>query len=398
MKKRLILLFSILLLLGLLFALFFYIIPPIKIVLNGGDTIVLKLGEEYSEPGYKGLFVKEDITSKVYVSGEVDSSKIGEYKVSYALKKGNRYITKERIIKVVDEIKPEINLVGPDKIYLLLNKEYKEYGYKATDNYDNEVSVSVEGKVDNTKVGTYNLKYVARDASGNTSEVVRTIEVVDHSIASDLPVLMYHFFYIDGERPDGNYVHRDEFDKQLKYLVDNNYYFPTWDEVNDYMDGIIALPEKSIVLTFDDGSPSFYDIAYEVAKKYNVPVTAFIITSWGAPNNKDFPLIRFQSHSHDMHQGGCSGQGHGGLFQCWDYDLALADAIKSKEIANDAIVFCYPFGDVNDREVEILIKAGYKMAFTTEWGRIRPGMDKMRLPRIRISGWSSFDYFVDLVS
>lgn len=400
MKKKLILLIMSVILLCVITILYFFVLPPITLTIIGNEKVYLKINEEYKEEGCTATLFGKDITDQIVISGEVNTSVIDTYKITCSVKKGLKEAKKVRKVQVLDDISPTLTLKGSSYIYLYKGKEYTEYGYDVSDNYDQQINVKVTSNLDVNKVGKYEIKYSAIDSSSNKVEVTRTIEVVEEPLAKNVPVLMYHFFYdaSKGEKaPDSNYTEVSAFEEQIKYLVDNNYYFPTWDEINDYLDEKIALPDKSIVLTFDDGAPTFYDIAYPVIAKYNVPVTVFLITSWGPPNNIDFPLVSFQSHSHDMHRGGCN-TGHGGIFQCIDEEEAIEDLITSKQIANDATIFCYPFGDVNDREVTLLKEANFIMAFTTQGGRIEPGMDKYKLPRVRISGGISLAYFKQLVA
>ena len=63
--------------------------------------------------------------------------------------------------------------------------------------------------------------------------------------------------------------------------------------------------------------------------------------------------------------------------------------------ANDA--FCYPFGHYNDTAEKVLKDAGYKMAFTTKGGRIKPGQNKYELPRVRMSKGISMKSFSSMV-
>ncbi|NCB32567.1 MAG: hypothetical protein EOM64_01575 [Erysipelotrichia bacterium] len=103
--------------------------------------------------------------------------------------------------------------------------------------------------------------------------------------------------------------------------------------------------------------------------------------------------IELQSHSFLMHQGGCSGQGHGGRLLCTDYETGVADTKQSFDYLDGGFVYCYPFGDVNDSAETIIRDAGAKLAFTTEHGKIDPSMNPLRLPRIRIRGGESLEQF-----
>ena len=214
--------------------------------------------------------------------------------------------------------------------------------------------------------------------------------------ASGIPVLMYHFFYDPNEANhdgDGNWIDTVTFEGQVKYLVDNDYYFPTWQEVIDYMDGKITLPEKSVVITADDSDASFFTYAVPIIQKYNVYATTFVIGSYFGEPMGPTKNVFYESHTYNMHRGGCSGMGHGGIFNCIDHDAGVADLKKSIEIIGDNKAIAYPFGDVNDNVKAITRDAGIELGFTTAWGKIRPGMDKLELPRIRVSGGISIDNF-----
>ena len=227
----------------------------------------------------------------------------------------------------------------------------------------------------------------------------RIIEVVarPEKNASGIPVLMYHFFYDPdvSSHSDGNWMDTKTFEAQVKYLVDNDYYFPTWQEVIDYLDGKITLPEKSVVITADDSDVTFFELAVPIIQKYNVVATTFAIGYYFGGPALPVDNIYFESHTYDMHKGGCSGMGHGGIMQCIDHDAGVADLKKSIEVNGDNKAIAYPFGDVNDNVKNITRDAGIQLGFTTAWGKIRPGMDKLELPRIRISGGISIENFAE---
>ena len=91
-----------------------------------------------------------------------------------------------------------------------------------------------------------------------------------------LPVLMYHFFYDKSKDSgkDGNWIEISNFEEQMKYLAENDFYSPTWEQVENYIDGKQELPEKSIVITVDDGDPSFFELAVPIIQKYKIRIPA----------------------------------------------------------------------------------------------------------------------------
>lgn len=226
-------------------------------------------------------------------------------------------------------------------------------------------------------------------------------ETTKLSTKRGLPVLMYHFFYDkekDGEKgKDNNCMEVSAFEAQMKYLSDNNYYFPSWQEVEDFIDKKIGLPEKSVVITIDDGDQSFINYAIPIIEKYNVKATSFVVTSWNGdwlPETYSSSHLNFQSHSHDMHRAGANGKGR---FVNLSYADGLADVTKSKEIIGDCTIFCYPFGHYNDTAIKALKAAGYKLAFTTKGGRVYQGAKKFELPRVRMSKGISLSAFKEAV-
>lgn len=214
---------------------------------------------------------------------------------------------------------------------------------------------------------------------------------------SGLPVLMYHFFYDKNEREpqDGNWIEINDFEQQMKYLSENDYYFPTWEEVEAYIDGKTELPEKSVVITVDDGDPSFFELGVPIIQKYNVKATSFVVAYWygDVAQNKE-KNISYQSHSYDMHKGGSNGKG---VMLSWTYDKMVEDLKTSQEVLGGANIFCYPFGQYNELDIKALKDTGFKLAFTTQGGRVKKGASKYELPRVRISGTISLESFIKKV-
>ena len=144
--------------------------------LVGPSSLYINVGEEYQEYGIKVYANGSDISDKVIIdSKEVDTAKLGEYRVKYQVY--NEYVF--RNVYVIDRIAPEIKLLGGDELYILLGGKYSEPGYTVSDNYDNELNdnVKVSGKVNTSKEGEYELVYSVSDSSGNKSETSRTVIV-----------------------------------------------------------------------------------------------------------------------------------------------------------------------------------------------------------------------------
>ena len=165
--------------------------------------------------------------------------------------------------------------------------------------------------------------------------------------------------------------------------------------MENYIDGKLKLPEKSVVLTVDDGDASFFDLAVPMLQKYKVPATSFVISEWyGWRYDENLKYVIFESHSHSMHEPGANGKGR---MVNWSKDKIVEDLETSKKTLGNADVFCYPFGHYNDIAINALKETKFKLAFTIEGGRVTIGADKYKLPRVRVSAGNSLNYFASSI-
>ena len=165
------------------------------------------------------------------------------------------------------------------------------------------------------------------------------------------------------------------------------------------MEGDLLLPEKSVVLTFDDGARSFLELGIPVFEKYRVPATSFLITSSDGENKvKEYrnDFVTFQSHSDNMHRAG-GNIGHGGIFTAMSHDDAVADLKRSVEICGNGDAFAYPYGDYTEECRTAVQDAGFTCAVTTENRRAEVGDDPLLLPRVRMLKDQSLEGFISLV-
>lgn len=72
-------------------------------------------------------------------------------------------------------------------------------------------------------------------------------------------------------------VEQDRFEEQMEFLAKNEYQTLTADDFYDCLIGEKPVPDRAIVLTFDDGWESVWSIAYPLLKKYEFRAVSFII-------------------------------------------------------------------------------------------------------------------------
>ena len=139
----------------------------------------IEVNEEFVPSKLTVTVDEEDKSDLILVdTSNLDLTKLGEYIVKYYIIHNDKKYEEIQIIKVVDNTKPDITLEGKN-IIILLNEEYKEPGYKATDNYDGDITdkVKIINEVDNKKVGTYKITYKVSDSSDNEIDVTREVTV-----------------------------------------------------------------------------------------------------------------------------------------------------------------------------------------------------------------------------
>jgi uncharacterized small protein (DUF1192 family) len=78
-----------------------------------------------------------------------------------------------------DVTPPFLTILGDNPATVEVNTSYSDPGATANDNVDGAITVSSSGTVDTTTVGSYQITYVATDASGNIATAFRTVNVVD---------------------------------------------------------------------------------------------------------------------------------------------------------------------------------------------------------------------------
>lgn len=307
---------------------------------------------------------------------------------------------KQRVFR--DKSEYTIRLKGEKMVHILLGEEFSDPGVEVVDSKGNIIEKEV--KIDNADLitsGEHKIVYTVTDEKGNEAQAERIINVAPNKEyqASGLSICMYHYVYETGNPPENlnvNFMDTEHLEQELKYLRDNDYYFPTWKEVREYLDGERILPEKSIVLTFDDG-PNYIELAIPLLEKYKIPATSFVITSYY--NDKEMlsayksDFLTFESHSHNMHRGG-GNIGRGGIFTVLEHDAAISDLKKSIEMCGSSDAFAYPFGDYTPECEKILEEAEFMCAVTTEGGKCYPGDDPYALKRVRMTGEQTLDSFI----
>lgn len=210
-----------------------------------------------------------------------------------------------------------------------------------------------------------------------------------------VPVLMYHSIAVEEGNPIRMPV--EQFDAEMKYIKDQGYTTLTLKELYDYFENKVPVPEKSIVITLDDGYSDNYTAAFPVLKKYGLKATVFMVTSTIDVN----PNCLTSAQIKEMDKAGIQIESHTVTHRDLDslsYSEQLAELKDSKAALEKLLgrtvdYVAYPTGKYNDNTVKAVAEAGYKMAFTTNgrWSDKSDGI--LTLDRVYISTFHSMDVF-----
>lgn len=269
--------------------------------------------------------------------------------------------------------------------------------------YDNDNKVFMINKsmtfpiIINNYLDKYYVEYDNRLLSINKEDVKEIIDNKNTTLTNRSYVTTLCYHQVRDNCTDG-YVcmSPNYFDKNMKYLSDNNYFTLTMQEMYWYLTGKIQVPKNTVTITFDDGYS--WEEAIKILEKYNLHGTGFILTKLDSTikeiNSLNFEL---QSHTNDMHTvNECRGYGlQGGGILCLSEDKVLSDLNTSREKLNNPIALAFPFYDNNARAIELVKKAGFTMSFVGRagvYGKAKVGTNLYKIPRMTVWSESLMSY------
>jgi peptidoglycan/xylan/chitin deacetylase (PgdA/CDA1 family) len=220
-----------------------------------------------------------------------------------------------------------------------------------------------------------------------------------------VPVLTYHKF--SKHVSDRMTVREDAFEEQMAFLKKNGYRVIRLDDLFEFLKRKRPLPPKSVVITFDDGWRSMYDIAYPILKRYGYPATLFISTDLIQPTSTTLDWRRIREMAQNGIDVQCHGKTHRSLgkiengetlqayFESVRTEMVESAKIIKRQLGTDVKYLAYPFGDTNSLLIAMLGKLGFQGGLTV----VRAGnpffADEFRVGRSMIYGTFDLKTFAD---
>lgn len=209
-----------------------------------------------------------------------------------------------------------------------------------------------------------------------------------------LPILMYHGLTKDSSKIGKFVISQKMFEQDLQYLKENGYNTVTVDQVIDYVKCGEKLPEKPIILTFDDGYYNNYCYGFPLLKENNMKAVispigkysdlysesddrnpAYAHIGWDEIKEMiESGLIEFQNHSYDLHHNtngrtGAkkkTGESLAAYGKFLEDDLMIFQEKMRENTGYTPTTFTYPYGGISEASYEILERLGFQASLSCE--------------------------------
>jgi len=347
------------------------------ISLNGEKFVTIALNSKYQERGAVNGFGNN---KNIKISGKVDTSKVGSYKIEYKTDFLGFDVKRYRYVEVVDEEAPLIVLKGKSDIDICPNGKYDEDGYTATDNYDGDITSKVEIK---TKEDV--ISYSVVDSSNNSFVINRHLNRVDKETPRlKLKGNTTYYLVVGSQFNDPGYDASDNCDSSVKVTVSGEVniekvgtyelIYTATDSSNNSVSvtRYVRVKEKNdvsnntgvIYLTFDDGpSSSSTPKVLDILDKKGVKATFFVINH---DSSLDYLIKREYDSGHTVALHSYT-HNYGKIYsskEAFYNDLSLISDKVEKITGEKSMIMRFPGGGSNT--VSKKYKKGIMSELTTE--------------------------------
>jgi peptidoglycan/xylan/chitin deacetylase (PgdA/CDA1 family) len=253
------------------------------------------------------------------------------------------------------------------------------------------------------------VETAARSAAPLTPAVPLPLEPTpDGSTRSvQTPILMYH--YLSVPPPDANLyrldlsVPPDLFEQHLIRMQTEGYTTISLYELLAHLTQGAPLPDKPVILTFDDGYRDNYEHAFPLLRQYGMKATFFVVTDFideQRPEYLTWGMVR------KMYAAGMSIESHGRnhvSLRGKDADYLVWQALGSLETIQAAIgvrprFVSYPAGEYDQLTIDIFRSANFWAGITTIQGATHESDKLFELRRVRIRGTTTPDELARLLA
>lgn len=213
-----------------------------------------------------------------------------------------------------------------------------------------------------------------------------------------IPTMMYHIIGTTDSSSKfvaGLYVSPEVFEKQIAYITRKNYRSLNSEEFDALLTGGVNPKQKSIMLSFDDGTPTHYSLAFPILRKYGHIGVFFDISQKSMLTN---------SQVREMSDAGMDIQSHTRTHKLLPYENSATQQIEIGNSKGDieavtgkkVTAIAYPGCVGNSASLSIARSSGYRLGFSCGRGIDMDEQSRYYLPRVH--AFDDFDLFVKSLS
>ena len=216
---------------------------------------------------------------------------------------------------------------------------------------------------------------------------------VSFPLPGHIPVLMYHFIGTGEDAlREKNFVSRDSFAQQMAFLHLFGYRVISMDDYDAIKTGKRKPRGRELLITFDDGNYTFEKEAFPILARYRFPVTLFVVSE--SVKRQLHGSMPADTLKRLLATGWIAASSHSKthpFLSSMTEEQMKKELEESKKDLEEMLgvpirYFAYPSGDLDERVIGFVQKAGYRLAFTTshkQLKKIREG--PYALTRIKIT-------------
>lgn len=209
-----------------------------------------------------------------------------------------------------------------------------------------------------------------------------------------VPIIMYHSVLKDNNMHGDYVISPQKFEDDIKYITDNGYTPVNSEDLIAYVNNGKPLPEKPIVITFDDGYYNNFFYVFPIIKKYNCKIILSPIAynsdiekkiikqsayyshcTWQQLKEMTSSgLVELGNHSYNLHESSgerlgtkkLPGETENEYRAFIKEDLSKAQDRFKEELGITPVLFAYPFGAISEESKPVVQDLGFKISLSCE--------------------------------
>lgn len=217
--------------------------------------------------------------------------------------------------------------------------------------------------------------------------------------ADHIPMLLYHDIQQE-YTPDKAVITitPQRFEEHISALLNSGYTPVSFEDIYNASKGNFIMPQKPVVISFDDGYLTNYDYAFPVIQKYGAKATIFVVASTVGYSEGENPHFTWEQAKIMLQSGLVSIQSH--TYSHADLttldkfslirELRLSKYVTEKNLGTSCDVLAFPYGEYDQYVVDVARDAGYKVLAQVGETGINSVADVNTKPFVRITAYGSW--------